>query len=66
MNANCPDKKHDNNYSIFITGVVTDGEFHTLRSRGDTRALHVYQLLHDAKDSVRKMYPQHSHSHALI
>ena len=38
-----------------ILGVGTDGEFHTLRTRGDTRALHIYQLMHDARDCVKKM-----------
>jgi hypothetical protein len=38
-----------------ITGVGTDGEFHTLRTRGDTRSLHGYQLIHDARKCVQKM-----------
>ena len=40
---------------LSFSGVVSDGEFCSLRTRGETRALHVWQLIHDAKDSVKKM-----------
>ena len=38
-----------------ISGVGTDGEFHTLRTRGDSRALHLYQVIHDVKEGVKRM-----------
>lgn len=40
---------------FFCSGTVTDGEFCSLRSRGETRPLHIWQLIHDARDSVGKM-----------
>ena len=41
--------------SLFlISGTTTDGEFCSLRPRGETRVIHVWQLIHDAKDSVRR------------
>ena len=39
------------NFVIFL-GTTTDGEFCSLRSRGETRALHIWQIIHDVKDSV--------------
>ena len=36
-------------------GTVPDGEFCSLRSRGETRALHLWQLIHDARESVQKL-----------
>ncbi|CAH3192539.1 unnamed protein product, partial [Porites evermanni] len=33
-------------------GTVTDGEFNSLRTQGSTRPLHLWQLIHDAKESV--------------
>ena len=38
---------------ILVT--VTDGEFCTLRTKGETRPLHVWQLIHDAREKARKM-----------
>ena len=38
----------------FLAGTVSDGEFCSLRTQGETRALHVWQLIHDAKESVKK------------
>ncbi|KAK3716248.1 hypothetical protein QZH41_018049, partial [Actinostola sp. cb2023] len=38
-----------------LTGTVTDGEFCSLRTKGETRPLHLWQLLHDARESVQKM-----------
>ena len=35
--------------------MVSDGEFCSLRTRGETRALHTWQLIHDAKEAVKKM-----------
>ena len=40
---------------MFFSGTVTDGEFCSLRSRGETRALHLWQLIHDARESVQKL-----------
>ena len=37
-----------------FSGTVTDGEFCSLRSRGETRALHLWQLIHDARESAQK------------
>ncbi|KAI8511918.1 hypothetical protein Bbelb_110180 [Branchiostoma belcheri] len=34
---------------------VTDGEFSTLRTQGETRPLHLWQVIHDARESVSKM-----------
>lgn len=42
-------------YDLFFTqGTVTDGEFCSLRSQGETRPLHLWQIIHDAKESVSK------------
>lgn len=38
-----------------FTGLVTDGEFSSLRTRGETRPLHIWQLIHDAWDSVSRL-----------
>ena len=35
-------------------GAVSDGEFNSLRTQGSTRPLHVWQLIHDAKESVSR------------
>lgn len=42
-------------YMYFFPGTVTDGEFCSLRSRGETRPLHLWQIIHDARDSIGKM-----------
>eukprot|EP00058_Branchiostoma_floridae_P022052 XP_002607542.1 hypothetical protein BRAFLDRAFT_106490 [Branchiostoma floridae] len=42
-------------YGLLPVGTVTDGEFSTLRTQGDTRPLHLWQLIHDARKSVSKM-----------
>ena len=39
---------------FFTTGTVTDGEFCSLRSQGETRPLHLWQIIHDAKESRRR------------
>ena len=36
-------------------GLVTDGEFNSLRTQEETRPLHIWQLLHDARESVSKI-----------
>ena len=41
-------------YSL-CTGTVTDGEFSSLRTQGETRPLHIWQLVHDARQSVSRM-----------
>ena len=41
-------------FFFFIKGTVTDGEFCSLRSQGETRPLHLWQIIHDAKESVSK------------
>ena len=40
---------------LSLAGTVTDGEFCSLRSRGETRAFHLWQLIHDARESVQKL-----------
>ena len=46
-------------YICYIpTGTVTDGEFSSLRTQGETRPIHLWQLIHDAKQTVRKMSKQ--------
>ena len=35
--------------------MVTDGEFNSLRTQGETGPLHIWQLVHDSKEAVRKM-----------
>ncbi|XP_021363619.1 uncharacterized protein LOC110456903 isoform X1 [Mizuhopecten yessoensis] len=40
---------------INVVGLVTDGEFNSLRTQGDTGPLHTWQLVHDSKEVVRKM-----------
>ena len=37
------------------TGLVTDGEFSSLRTQGETRPLHIWQLVHDARESVSRL-----------
>lgn len=37
---------------LFCIGTVTDGEFNSLRTKGSTRPLHLWQVIHDAKESV--------------
>lgn len=39
----------------FFAVTVTDGEFCSLRSRGETRALHLWQLVRDARECLQKM-----------
>ena len=41
--------------TLFGLGTVTDGEFCSLRSKGETRPLHVWQLIHDSKEAVQKL-----------
>ena len=38
-----------------FTGLVTDAEFSSLCARGETRPLHIWQLIHDARDSVSRL-----------
>ena len=38
-----------------LTGTCTDGEFCTLRTQGEVRMLHIWQCIHDARESVSKM-----------
>ena len=37
---------------MYALGTVTDGEFCSLRSQGETRPLHIWQLIHDSKEVV--------------
>ena len=42
-------------FFLLSVGTSTDGEFEQLRRRGGTRPLHIWQLAHDACDSVGKI-----------
>ncbi|KAK3754312.1 hypothetical protein QZH41_018745, partial [Actinostola sp. cb2023] len=35
-------------------GFVTDGEFNSLRTQGEARPIHIWQLIHDCKESVSR------------
>lgn len=34
--------------------MVTDGEFNSLRTQGETRPVHIWQVIHDARESVSR------------
>ena len=34
--------------------MVTDGEFNFLRTQGETRPVHIWQIIHDARESVSR------------
>ena len=34
--------------------MVTDGEFNSLRTQGETRPVHIWQIIHDARESVSR------------
>jgi len=42
-------------FILYFLGTTTDGEFCSLRTRDETRALHLWQLIHDARQIVQKM-----------
>ncbi len=43
-------------YSTFNTGFVTDGEFHTLRRKGDDGIpIHLYQIIADLRPGVNRL-----------
>ena len=44
--------------SLLKTGSVTDGEFSSLRTQGETRPLHLWQLIQDAKESLSQQSQQ--------
>lgn len=39
----------------FFSGPFSDGDFRSFRMQGETRALHVWELTHDANVSIRKI-----------
>ena len=41
-------------FIYLITGSVSDGEFSSLRTRGETRPLHIWQLMRDSRESVQR------------
>lgn len=47
-------KQHMTQRGLALVGTTTDGEFCSLRSRGETGAIHIWQLIHDARESVQK------------
>jgi len=38
-----------------LSGDVTDGEFNSLRTLGNKRPIHLYEIIRGVKDSVRRM-----------
>jgi hypothetical protein len=42
-------------YLITILGTVTDGEFSCLRTQGENRPLHLWQIIHDVREVARRM-----------
>lgn len=40
-------------YFVF-QGAVSDGEFNSLRTQGATRPVHLWQLIHDTRESVSR------------
>ena len=48
--------------SLLKTGSVTDGEFSSFRTQGETRLLHLWQLIHDAKESVSRQSQQNHYT----
>ena len=34
--------------------MVTDGEFNSLKTQGETRPVHIWQVIHDARESVSR------------
>ncbi len=38
-----------------MLGTSSDGEFCSLRTKGETRPLHLWQLIHDAREAVMRM-----------
>jgi hypothetical protein len=41
-----------NRIVLFSLGFVTDGEFNSLRTKGEKRMIHVVELIRDARNSV--------------
>ena len=39
---------------VSFPGMVTDGEFNSLRTQGETRPVHIWQIIHDARESVSR------------
>ena len=39
---------------VSFPGMVTDGEFDSLRTQGETRPVHIWQIIHDARESVSR------------
>lgn len=39
----------------FISGTVTDEEFNSLRTQGERGSFHIWQVVHDSKEAVRRM-----------
>ena len=40
---------------MIILGMVTDGEYNNLQVRGSTRPLHLWEVIHKAKESVQRL-----------
>ncbi|KAK3717701.1 hypothetical protein QZH41_009789 [Actinostola sp. cb2023] len=37
-----------------VVGMVTDGEFNSLRTQGETRPVHIWQVIHNVRESVSR------------
>ncbi|XP_072017737.1 uncharacterized protein [Amphiura filiformis] len=42
-------------HGLKVVGIVTDGEFSSLRTKGETRPLHIWQIIHDIRAAVNRM-----------
>lgn len=47
--------KDDNIYILNFEGTITDGEFHSLRSQGESGPLHLWQLIHDSREAASRL-----------
>ncbi|CAC5378339.1 unnamed protein product [Mytilus coruscus] len=55
-----PIKKAMTEAGMKVVGTVTDGEFNSLRSQGDTGPLHIWQLIHDCRERHSSKMKQES------
>jgi hypothetical protein len=39
---------------FYLLGLVSHGEFNSLRTQGETRPIHIWQIIHDSKSSVSR------------
>lgn len=41
-----------------LVGAVSDSKFNSLQTKGSTQPLHIWQIIHDAKESVSRQSEQ--------